>query len=292
MGCMLCPRRCGADRKNSIGICGASDTLKIARAMPHFWEEPCISGINGSGTVFFSGCQLGCVYCQNREISRAQAGKVVSVERLTEIYFELAQKGVHNINLVTPDPYLPLIKASVIQAKEQGLALPFLMNCSGYETVEMIRSMDGLIDIFLPDFKYMSPLLSKKYSHASDYPAVAKKALAEMVRQQPKAVFDKNGMMQKGVIVRHLLLPGCTEDSKRVLAYLYQTYKDSIYISIMSQFTPLELKEYPELDRCVSETEYEELIDFAQKLGVTQAYIQEGSAASESFIPAFDCEGV
>ncbi|MBQ3003899.1 MAG: radical SAM protein, partial [Clostridia bacterium] len=184
------------------------------------------------------------------------------------------------------------IKASVMQAKEQGLTLPFLMNCSGYETVEMIRSMDGLIDIFLPDFKYMSPLLAKKYSHASDYPAVAKKALAEMVRQQPKAVFDKNGMMQKGVIVRHLLLPGCTEDSKRVLAYLYQTYKDSIYISIMSQFTPLGLKEYPELDRCVSETEYEELIDFAQKLGVTRAYIQEGSAASESFIPAFDCEGV
>lgn len=292
MGCILCPRRCSADRKNSIGICGASDTLKIARAMPHFWEEPCISGINGSGTVFFSGCQLGCVYCQNREISRAQAGKVVSVERLTEIYFELAQKGVHNINLVTPDPYLPLIKASVMQAKEQGLALPFLMNCSGYETVEMIRSMDGLIDIFLPDFKYMSPLLAKKYSHASDYPAVGKQALAEMVRQQPKAVFDRDGMMQKGVIVRHLLLPGCTEDSKRVLAYLYQTYKDSIYISIMSQFTPLGLKEYPELDRCVSETEYEELIDFAQKLGVTRAYIQEGSAASESFIPAFDCEGV
>lgn len=292
MGCTLCPRQCGIDRKENRGYCGASDVLKIARAMPHFWEEPCVSGERGSGTIFFSGCQLGCVYCQNREISRAQAGKEITVGRLVEIFFELAEKGVHNINLVTPDPYLPLIKASVMQAKEQGLTLPFLMNCSGYETVEMIRSVSGLIDIFLPDFKYMSPLLAKKYSHASDYPTVAKQALAEMVRQQPKAVFDRDGMMQKGVIVRHLLLPGCTEDSKRVLAYLYQTYKDSIYISIMSQFTPLELKDYPELDRHVSETDYESLIDFAQKLGVTRAYIQDGSAASESFIPAFDCEGV
>lgn len=292
MGCTLCPRQCGIDRKENRGYCGASDVLKIARAMPHFWEEPCVSGERGSGTVFFSGCQLGCVYCQNRDISRAQAGKEITVGRLVEIFFELAEKGVHNINLVTPDPYLVHVIRAVKTAKQEGFALPFLMNCSGYETVEMIRSLEGLIDIYLPDFKYMSPLLAKKYSSASDYPTVAKAALAEMVRQQPEVTFDKDDMLQHGVIVRHLLLPGCTEDSKRVLAYLYQTYGEQIYISIMSQFTPLGLDKYPELNRRVTDEEYDELITFAQKLGIRQAFVQEGSAASESFIPAFDCEGV
>lgn len=292
MQCSLCPRRCLADRASKTGRCGANVRIKIARARPHFWEEPCISGERGSGTIFFSGCQLGCVYCQNREISGGKIGKEITERRLVALFFELRENGVHNINLVTPDPYLPKVASAIFEAKKQGFDLPFLMNCSGYETVEMIRALDGLIDIYLPDFKYMSPLLAKKYSFASDYPVVAKKAIAEMVRQQPKTVFDQNEILQHGVVVRHLLLPGCLEDSKRVLAYLHQEYGERIYISIMSQFTPFSLESYPELNRRVTEEEYEELIAFAQHLGIFQAFIQEGSAASESFIPDFDCAGV
>lgn len=292
MQCTLCPRRCLADRDRKNGYCGANSTLKVARAMPHFWEEPCISGQRGSGTIFFSGCQLRCVYCQNREISCGKIGKEITEQRLTELFFELKEKGVHNINLVTPDPYLPYIASSIRKAKGDGFDLPFLMNCSGYETVDMIRSMEGLIDIYLPDFKYMSPLLAKKYSFASDYPSVAKEAIAEMVRQQPENVYDRDEILRRGVIVRHLLLPGCLDDSKRVLAYLHQTYGERICISIMSQFTPFSLGNFPELNRCVTAAEYDELVTFAEKLGIRKAYIQEGSAASESFIPAFDCESV
>lgn len=292
MECTLCPRRCRTDRTEQAGVCGANDKLKIARAAPHFWEEPCISGKNGSGTVFFSGCQLHCVYCQNREISDGKSGKTVPKERLVEIFFELREKGVHNINLVTPDPYLPIVAEAIRDAKKQGLDLPFLMNCSGYETTEQIRMTEGLIDIFLPDFKYASPLLAKKYSFAPDYPEVAKNALAEMVRQQPKLVFDGDGMLQKGVIVRHLLLPSHITDSEKVLAYLYKTYGNAIRVSIMSQFTPFGLENFPELNRTVTKEEYDELLDFAWKLGYRDCYVQDGEAASESFIPAFDCEGV
>lgn len=292
MLCSLCPRQCRVDRALRAGYCGATVNIKVARAMPHFWEEPCISGEHGSGTVFFSGCQLGCVYCQNRAISSGQAGKEITAKRLVEIFYELAEKGVHNINLVTPDPYLITVASAVQKVKSEGFPLPFLMNCSGYETVELIHALDGLIDIYLPDFKYMSPLLAKKYSFAPDYPTVAKSALAEMVKQRPNVIFDKDGIMQCGVIVRHLLLPGCLEDSKRVLAYLHQTYSERIYISIMSQFTPFDLIDCPELNRRVTDAEYDELISFAHKLGIRQAYVQEGSAASESFIPTFDCEGV
>lgn len=292
MECSLCPRHCHTDRSERAGACGAGDQLKIARAAPHFWEEPCISGKNGSGTVFFSGCQLHCVYCQNRDISDGIRGKTVSTERLVEIFFELRDKGVHNINLVTPDPYLPSVADAIKTAKEQGFDLPFLMNCSGYETTSQIRLMEGLIDIYLPDFKYSSPLLAKKYSAAPDYPDVAKKAIAEMVRQQPMLVFGNDGMLQKGVIVRHLLLPTHLTDSEKVLAYLYKTYGNAIRVSIMSQFTPFGLEEYPELNRTVTKEEYDELLDFAWKLGYRDCYVQDGEAASESFIPEFDCEGV
>lgn len=292
MECTLCPRHCHADRAKHAGACGAGDQMKIARAAPHFWEEPCLSGNNGSGTVFFSGCQLHCVYCQNRDISDGVRGKTVSTQRLVEIFFELRDKGVHNINLVTPDPYLPSVADAIKTAKEQGFDLPFLMNCSGYETVSQLRLMEGLIDIYLPDFKYASPLLAKKYSAAPDYPDVAKKAIAEMVRQQPMLVFDNNGMLQKGVIVRHLLLPTHLTDSEKVLAYLYKTYGNAIRVSIMSQFTPFGLENYPELNRTVTKEEYDELLDFAWKLGYRDCYVQDGEAASESFIPDFDCEGV
>lgn len=290
--CTLCPRRCGADREKTPGYCGADGTVRVARAAPHYWEEPFLSGKNGSGTVFFTGCQLRCVYCQNREISRGRAGKPVTVRQLADIFLSLQAQGVHNINLVTPDPYLPQIAEALNVAKREGLTLPAVMNCSGYETVEMLRGMEGLIDIYLPDFKYCSPLLSKKYSSAADYPQVAKAALAEMVRQQPRIRKNRQGMLRAGVVVRHLLLPGHVSDSKRVLAYLHKTYGDRISISIMSQFTPFGLESVPELNRRVTEEEYEELIDFARKLGIRRAFVQEGSAASESFIPSFDGDGV
>lgn len=290
--CTLCPRRCGADRELSSGYCGADATVRVARAAPHFWEEPFLSGKNGSGTVFFTGCQLRCVYCQNREISRGKAGKPVSVRQLSDIFLSLQEQGVHNINLVTPDPYLPQIAEAIRLAKGEGLVLPVVMNCSGYETVEMLRSVEGLIDVYLPDFKYSSPLPAKKYSAAADYPQVAKAALEEMVRQQPRIRKNRQGMLRAGVVVRHLLLPGYVSDSKRVLAYLHQTYGDRIFISIMSQFTPFGLESVPELNRRVTEEEYGELVDFARRLGIRRAFIQEGSAASESFIPPFDGEGV
>ncbi|MBQ1255391.1 MAG: radical SAM protein [Clostridia bacterium] len=296
MECTLCPRHCMADREKNTGFCGASNLIKVARAAPHLWEEPCLSGEQGSGTIFFSGCQLKCVYCQNREISDGGAGKSITTEELTALFFRLASTGVHNINLVTPDPYLPQVAEAIHAAKQQGFSLPFVMNCSGYETVSSLRLMEGLVDVYLPDFKYMSPLLAKKYSRAPDYPAVAKAALSEMFRQQPALQWGSDGMLKKGIIVRHLLLPGHIEDSKRVLAYLHQTYGDSIYISIMSQFTPLRIPiwggNYPELNRTVTEEEYDALIDFACRLGIQNAFIQDGSAASESFIPAFNGEGV
>lgn len=290
--CTLCPRKCGAEREISPGFCGADVTVRVARAAPYDWEEPFLSGKNGSGTVFFTGCQLRCVYCQNREISRGKAGKPVTIRQLADIFLSLQERAVHNINLVTPDPYLPQVAEALLLAKGEGLLLPVVMNCSGYETVEMLHSVEGLIDIYLPDFKYSSPLPAKKYSVAADYPQVAKAALAEMVRQQPRIRKNRQGMLQAGVVVRHLLLPGHVSDSKRVLAYLHQTYGDRIYISIMSQFTPFGLEHVPELNRRVTDEEYEELIDFARRLGIRRAFIQEGSAASESFIPPFDGEGV
>lgn len=290
--CTGCPRQCGANRLAMPGFCGADAVIRVARAAPHIWEEPCISGSKGSGTVFFSGCQLHCVYCQNRTISDGKSGKAVSVERLSELFFQLQEQGVHNINLVTPDPYLPQIADAIRLAKRDGMQLPFLMNCSGYETVASLQALEGLIDIYLPDYKYESVLLAKKYSRAPDYPRVAKAAIAEMVRQQPKVKFDHQGLLMRGVLVRHLLLPGQVGDSKRILAYLHQTYKDRIWLSIMSQFTPFGLEAYPELDRTVRPEEYEELISFARMLNIRNAFIQEGSSASESFIPAFDGEGV
>lgn len=292
MPCNLCPRRCGADRNNEKGYCGATNVIKVARAAPHAWEEPCLSGKNGSGTVFFSGCQLHCVYCQNRLISGGEVGREITCERLVGIFFSLKAQKVHNINLVTPDPYLPQVALAVREAKANGIGLPFVMNCSGYETADSLRMMEGLIDIYLPDFKYMSPLLAKKYSFASDYPEVAKKALAEMVRQRPKLLYDRDGMLQQGVIVRHLLLPGCADDSKRVLAYLHQTYGEAISISIMSQYTPFGMENHLELNRTVTEEEYDTLVDFARRLGIRQAMIQDGSAAAERFIPDFDLKGV
>ena len=292
--CLLCPRKCGINRSTGqTGVCGVSSEIKVARAALHYWEEPCISGKRGSGAVFFSGCSLHCVFCQNREISDGKAGKVISKERLSDIFMELADKGANNINLVTPGQYIPDIVWAVNDAKSRGMKLPIIYNTSGYENVTELKLLEGIVDVYLPDFKYMDSTLSARYSRAKDYPSVAKQALSEMVRQQPDVVIDDaTGLIQKGVIVRQLLLPGHVNDAKAVLKYLYDTYHDHVYISMMSQFTPMALKDYPEINRTVTRRQYERLVDYALEIGITNAFIQEGDVAKDSFIPAFDCEGV
>ena len=292
--CLLCPRKCGINRRTGqTGVCGVSSEIKVARAALHYWEEPCISGKGGSGAVFFSGCSLHCVFCQNREISDGKAGKVISKERLSDIFIELADKGANNINLVTPGQYIPDIVWAVNDAKSRGMKLPIIYNTSGYENVTELKLLEGIVDVYLPDFKYMDSTLSARYSRAKDYPSVAKQALSEMVRQQPDIVIDDaTGLIQKGVIVRQLLLPGHVNDAKAVLKYLYDTYHDHVYISMMSQFTPIALKDYPEINRTVTKREYERLVNYALEIGITNAFIQEGDVAKDSFIPAFDCEGV
>lgn len=293
-GCMLCPRECNAERTHGEkGICGVSgEGILGARAALHMWEEPCISGETGSGTVFFSGCPLRCVYCQNYTLARAEQGEEITVERLADIFTELQEKGAANINLVTPTHYTPQIIEAVQMSRAKGLHLPIVYNCSGYEKVETLRTLEGIVDIYLTDFKYMETEPAKRYSKAPDYPKVAKLALAEMVRQCSEARFDEQGMMQQGVIVRHLLLPGHLKNAKSVVQYVYETYGNNVYLSLMNQYTPLpQVKDYPEINRKVTEAEYEELVDYAIDLGVEHGFIQEGETAEESFIPAFDNEG-
>jgi len=293
-GCNLCPRECNVDRVGGEkGICGVTgEKIYGARAALHMWEEPCISGICGSGTVFFSGCPLRCVYCQNYDIAHAKQGKGITVKELSEVFLELQEKGAANINLVTPTHYTPQIKQAIEHAKTKGLNLPIVYNCSGYEKVETLRMMDGVVDIYLTDFKYMETEIAQKYSKAPDYPEVAKRALAEMVRQCGEAVFDENDMMKKGVIVRHLLLPNHLKNAKNVVQYVYETYGDRVFLSLMNQYTPLEhVEQIQELNRKVTEEEYEKLVDFAISIGVENGFIQEGETAKESFIPTFDYEG-
>lgn len=295
MGCRLCPRECNADRTNGqIGYCGESAGLRVARAALHMWEEPCISGQTGSGTVFFTGCPLRCVFCQNNTIAAGHTGKTISADRLSEIFLELQQKGACNINLVTPTHFVPLIIPALQKAKAAGLSIPIVYNTGSYEKVETLRLLEGLVDIYLPDLKYFSSRLSARYSNAPDYFEKASAAIAEMVRQTGDPVLDETtGLMQRGVIVRHLLLPKRLSDSKKVVSYLYDTYHDHIYISIMSQYTPMQFfPDMPELGRRVSHREYNALVDYCIGLGIENGFIQDGETASESFIPPFDCEGV
>jgi len=293
---MLCPRKCGADReRGETGFCRETAAVRVARAALHMWEEPCISGKEGSGTVFFTGCTLRCVYCQNHQISVGDVGKAVSEERLSEIFLELEAKGANNINLVTPTHFVPRIIRSLDRAKGQGLKLPVVYNTGGYERVETLRMLEGYVDVYLPDFKYLNTEHAGNYSAAPDYPQTAMRAVEEMVRQAGGPVFDARGIMQKGVIVRHLLLPGCLQDAKQIVEYLYQTYGNQIYMSLMNQYTPLDTldrEKYPKLGKKVSRRAYERLVDYAISLGVEQAFIQEGETAKESFIPPFTLEGV
>ena len=292
--CCLCPRECGVNRlEGKKGFCGVDAKVMVARAALHMWEEPCISGKEGSGAVFFSGCSLGCGFCQNRQISGGQSGKQITIEHLVEIFLNLQEQKANNINLVTAGQFLPQVAEALKRAKAQGLHIPVVYNSSGYEKAEILKILDGLVDIYLPDFKYMDPELAGKYSHAKDYPQVAKLALEEMVRQVGMPEFDSRGMMKRGVIVRHLLLPGHVKNSKNVLKYLYETYEDKIYISMMSQYTPMPtMKDDPQLSRKVTDREYERLIDYAISLGLNNGFIQEGETAKDSFIPEFDGEGV
>lgn len=383
--CTLCPRMCHADRTDARGarraVCGESDTVRAARAALHFWEEPCISGSSGSGAVFFSGCSLSCVFCQNGPISRGRAGLSVSSEKLSEIFLSLQEQGANNINLVTAAHFAPTVAGALQCAKDRGLTIPVVWNSSGYENTETLRLLDGLVDIYLPDFKYMDPVLSGKYSHAPDYFEKASQAVAEMVRQTGAPVFlrkmgrrnqqdmsvdgrhpEMSGdrefsaeteleqpadredplrssakfltaaeynalpeqeaensraadtpadhlssmaaapaegaddcenasaevLLQRGTIVRQLILPGCTHDAMHVTDWLYQTFGDTIYISLMSQYTPEgDLAQFPELARSVTKREYERVVDHALSIGVENAFLQEGGTAKESFIPDF-----
>lgn len=292
--CLLCPRECGKDRtKGRMSFCGVGDKIRCARASLHHWEEPCLSGMRGSGTVFFTGCNMGCIFCQNGEISHGGKGIEITTDRLCEIFFELRDAGAHNINLVTAGHFLPKVLEAVKMAKLKGIDIPFVYNSSGYEKADAIARCEGLIDIYLPDFKYIKEESARKYSSAPDYPEVAKSAIAEMVRQKPKCIFDDDGIMQSGVIVRHLLLPTHLAESKKIIKYLRDTYGDSIYISIMSQYTPVgKIEKFSELTDKVSKKDYDELVDFAIDIGIENAFIQEGEAASESFIPDFCGEGI
>lgn len=292
--CTLCPRNCKVNRQTGKkGYCKESNELVVARAALHHWEEPCISGEAGSGAIFFSGCAMGCVFCQNKEIANGTSGKTITMDRLIDIFFELKAQGALNINLVTPSHYVIQVVEAIRKAKERGFDLPFVYNCSGYEKKETLQLLEGLIDIYLPDFKYYDDAIAMRYSNAKNYFEYASTALAEMVRQVGEAKFDDSGMMKRGIIVRHLQLPSHIEDSKKIIHYLYQRYGDTIYISIMNQFTPLSgLEQYPELNRKLTPEEYDELVDYAIELGVENGFIQEGETASESFIPEFDQTGV
>ena len=308
--CDLCPRACGVDRSaGARGVCGADGRLRIARAALHFWEEPPISGTHGSGTVFFSWCPLRCTYCQNAVIADGEAGAEISVERLAKIYLELQAKGALNINLVTPTHYAPHARVALDLARAQGMDLPIVWNTSGYETVRSIRENQGYADVYLADFKYASRKLAARYSKAPDYPQVVLDAIAAMVDEVGSPCFDEyegDERMTRGVVVRHLMLPGALEDSMRVVRTVWERFGNSVLLSVMNQYTPVladrandgdafarrELKRCPELSRRVPDGDYERLLDFADSLGIDDYFWQEGGAAEESFIPAFDLEGV
>ena len=293
-GCSLCPRECGIDRNmNMTGFCGESSRLRVGRAALHFWEEPCISGTRGSGTVFFSGCSLHCCYCQNFKLSRGKEGIEIEEHHLSEIFLNLQREGAHNINLVTGEHFAPHIRTAVIAARERGLNIPVILNSSGYVHLRTLQVLKDVIDIYLVDFKYMDPDLAKKYSIAYDYPAVAKAAISKMVELTGEPKFDNNGILKSGVLVRHLCLPSQTRDSQNIIKYIFKTYGRGVLLSIMSQYTPCgECGKFPELKRKLSGEEYDRILEFCLGIGIDDAYVQDGEAASESFIPVFDGEGV
>ena len=294
--CALCPRRCGADRAaGQAGCCGAAGTLKVARAALHFWEEPCISGTRGSGTVFFSGCALKCCYCQNYPISAENFGREITVERLAEIFLELQGQGAHNINLVTPGQWQPWIIAALDKARADGLRLPIVCNTGGYETAESVARWQGYIDIWLADLKYVSPALSAQLSAAPDYFAAARTAIEAMMAQAGRPVCDAKGMMQRGVILRHLALPGHIDDSFAVLDQMaaWNDADPGCFIpSLMSQYTPFYKAKEAGIGRRITTYEYRRVVNYAVDKGLGAGYMQQRSSAKEEYTPAFDLSGV
>ena len=289
--CRLCARNCGVNRSTSTGFCKTTDEMYIARAALHYWEEPPISGTNGSGTIFFSGCSLSCAFCQNRDISRGRVGKTVKIDRLADIMMNLQSKGAHNINLVTPTHFVPSIAESIKIARANGLSVPIVYNTGSYDNLSTLKMLDGLVDVYLPDLKYFAPKTAAEFSFATDYPTVARVAIDEMVRQVGEPSFDERGIMTRGVIVRILLLPGHVAEAKLSLKYLMDTYGDKIYVSLMNQYTPMQGMK-PPLDRKVTREEYYQLTDYAERLGLVNGFTQEFGTADESFIPPFDNTGV
>ena len=290
--CRLCPRACGADRTKVRGACGAGVQVEAARASLHMWEEPPLSGKNGSGTVFFSHCSLGCVFCQNRKISRREAaGQPITIEALAKTFLALERKGAHNINLVTGAHYVPQIIKALTLAREQGLTVPIVYNSSGYEQAETLHLLDGYIDIYLPDYKYYSSYYAKLYSHAEDYREFAVPAIEEMVRQTGTPQFDENGLLKRGTIIRHLMLPGLAGDTAQVLRDIAARWGDRVLVSLMRQYTPFEMQDFPELNRTITAEEYESACAVFRELGLG-GFFQQDESVSESFIPAFDGTGL
>lgn len=297
--CTLCPRKCGANRlAGKTGICGRTASVSVARASLHMWEEPPISGDSGSGTVFFSGCPLHCVYCQNHPIANGSVGREITLEHLVKIYLDLQAKHANNINLVTPTHYIPHIIESVRMARTEGLTIPVVYNTSGYESPESVKLLNGTVDIFLTDFRYMKSSTAALYSKAPDYMDNAKASLREMFNVTGPNEFDpETGLMKKGIIVRILVLPDHYREAYDILLYLYNTYGDSIYVSILHQYTPVESvkslgTEFDSLKRTITDYEYDYVVDGAMELGMENVYIQENGADSESFIPDFDLSGI
>ena len=286
MGCELCPRRCGADRaKGEVGFCGADGAVRIARAAPHYWEEPCLSGVKGSGAVFFVGCSLGCVFCQNRAIRSPKAGHPVTVEELAAVFRDLEGQGVHNLNLVTPTHHTEAVAAALKLARP---TIPVVWNSGGYELPATLAQLEGLVDVYLPDYKFADATASA-LAGAPDYPEVALAAIAEMLRQVGEPVFDDEGMLTRGVLVRHLVLPGHADGSMKALRRLREAFGDRVLVSVMSQYTPMPGMA-PPLDRPVSEDEYELVLDYADALGINAGFRQDPTAVGEGFIPEFEVE--
>ncbi|HHY98082.1 MAG TPA: radical SAM protein [Firmicutes bacterium] len=292
--CYLCPRRCGADRSaGEKGFCRAGLSVKVARAAKHHWEEPCISGTRGSGAVFFSHCNLRCVFCQNYDISHQGFGKEIGAKELACIFLRLQADGAHNINLVSPTQYITQVKCALIAAKENGLTIPVVYNSNAYEEPDALASLTDLVDVYLPDLKYYHDEVAIRYSSAPHYFRHATSAILEMARQVGTPILDSDGLIRKGLIVRHLVLPGMVEESKRGLDWIKANLPSGVYISLMSQYVPMyRASEHPEINRKLSKAEYDEVVDYALAIGLDNGYIQEESASDESFIPAFDLTGV
>ena len=291
--CTLCPRMCRADRYERFGICHAGADVQLALVSLHRWEEPCLSGTRGAGTVFFSHCSLRCIFCQNHEISTEGRGITVSVERLSQIFLEQQQRGAHCLDLVTPTHYVPQIIDALDKAKAKGFNLPVVYNCSGYERIETLELLKGYVDVFLPDFKYFHADTAKECSYAPDYPPTAKAAIAKMFQLVGRPRFDKDGIMRRGMIIRHLILPWHYKESMEIVKYIWDNYGDDVYLSLMNQYTPMyKALQHPKLNRRLTTFEYDKVVDYAADLGFTNCFIQQGRTATTKFVPRFDGSNV